>query len=52
MGTAVVLHYRNSYWAQIPHRGTMWGGGSDNHVTRRVMAVIAGNDHTVNHHLM
>jgi hypothetical protein len=52
VGTAVVLHYRENYWAQMPRGGTTWGGGSDNRATRRVMAVIAGNDHTVNRHLM
>jgi hypothetical protein len=52
MGRAVVLHYRDNYWAQMPHGGTTWGGGFDNRATRRVMVVIAGNDHTVNRHLM
>jgi hypothetical protein len=52
MGTAVVLHYRDNYWAQVPRGGTMWGGGYANRATRRVMAVIAGIDHTVNRHLM
>jgi hypothetical protein len=52
MGRAVVLHYRDNYWAQMPRGGMTWGGGSDNRATRQVMAVIAGNDHTVNRHLM
>jgi hypothetical protein len=52
MGVAVVLHYRGSFWAQLPRVGVSWGGGSNNRATRPIMAVKTGNDHTVNHHLM
>jgi hypothetical protein len=52
VGTAVVLHYRDNYWAQVPRGGATWGGGSVNHATRRVNAVIADNDYTVNRRLM
>jgi hypothetical protein len=52
VGTAVVLHYRDSFWAQMPRVGTSWGDRSNNRATRPVMAVMTGNVHTVNRHLM
>jgi hypothetical protein len=41
VGTVGVLHYRDSYYEQLPCVGATWGGGSINHATRHVMAVIA-----------
>jgi hypothetical protein len=52
VGVGVVFHYGDSYRAQMPCVGTTWGGGSNNRATRQVMAVMAGNDHTANRHLM
>jgi hypothetical protein len=52
VGTAIVLHYRDNHWVQVPRGGATWGGGSANRATRQVNAVIAGNDHAVNRHLM
>jgi hypothetical protein len=52
MGVAVVLHYRDRFWAQMPLVGTSWGGCYNNRATRPVMAVKTGNNHTVNRHLM
>jgi hypothetical protein len=41
VGAEVVLHYPDSYCAQMPRVSTAWGGGSNNHATRQVMAVMA-----------
>jgi hypothetical protein len=56
VGTVGVLHYPDRSCRSSPCGGMMWGGGSNNRATRRIMAVIVavinGNDHSANHHLM
>jgi hypothetical protein len=56
MGRVVVLHYPDYFCGGSPRGGATRGGGSNNRATRRIMAanvaVINGNDHSTNCHLM
>jgi hypothetical protein len=56
VGTVVVLHYPDRFYRGSPCGGATWGGGSNNHATRRIkavnVAVINGNDHSANRRLM
>jgi hypothetical protein len=56
VGTVGVLHYPDRSCGSSLCGGATWGGGSNNRATRRIMAVIVavinGNDHSANHHLM
>jgi hypothetical protein len=56
VGTVVVLHYPEHFCRSLSRGSPTWGGGSNNRATRYIMAVnvavINGNDHSANHHLM
>jgi hypothetical protein len=52
LGAEVVFHYGDRNCTKVPRVSMMWGGGLNNRATRQVMAVMAGNDHTANRHLM
>jgi hypothetical protein len=41
VGTVGVLHYPDHFCRGLPCGGMIWGGGSNNHATRRIMAVTA-----------
>jgi hypothetical protein len=52
VGTVVVLHYPDRFCGGSPRGGASRGGGSSNHATKPVMAMMTGSNCTVDHHLM